>query len=195
MNTRKILAMIIVACSLVLLVVLPASAQTEKGYADRGVVELGGTVAFTSVTSVNAGQTSSTTYTNFSLTPSIGYFITDGLEIGLDPFSLTVSSHTGASTSPTELHILGSVAYAFKTQGSAYPFVQGMAGYSSYSAGSTSLSGFTWGLRGGVKVALAQHVLLLCGVQYLQVTENPSGATDRYGYNELLVGMGFSVWL
>jgi opacity protein-like surface antigen len=70
-----------------------------------------------------------------------------------------------------------------------------LAGYSSYSAGSYSASGFSWGVRGGVKVLVVQHVIIQVGVQYIQVTENPSGVTSRYGYNELLVGAGFSVWL
>lgn len=168
---------------------------SEKVYADKGVVELGGSLGFSSYTNVSAGQTSSTTYTNFSLTPSVGYFVTDGLELGLDPFSLSVSSQTGASSSQTEIHILGAVAYAAKTQGPVYPFVEGVAGFSSYSSGGSAATGFTWGVRGGVKVAVVSHVLIMAGVQYMQVTEDPTGATSRYGYNEFLVGAGFSVWL
>ena len=199
MKTRGILSSSILACVMILLLTSLAAAQTssttEKAYADKGVLELGGSVGFTSFTGVSAGQTSSTTYTSFSLTPSVGYFVTDGLEVGLDPFSLTINSHTGASSSQTEIHILGGIGYAAKTQGAAYPFVEGVAGFSSVSEGSYSANGFTWGLRGGVKVALVQHVLLMVGVQYLQVTENPTGASSRYGYNQFLVGAGFSIWL
>ena len=199
MNTRKILFAILVACSAILLLVSVGAAQSssssDKEYASKGVVELGGSIGFSSYTSVSAGQTSSTTYTSFSLTPSVGYFVTDGLEIGLDPFSLTTSTHTGASSSQTEISILGGLGYAFKTQGAAYPFVEGVAGFSSYSSGTYSASGFSWGARGGVKIVLASHVLILAGVQYMQITESPTGATARYGYNQLMIGAGFSVYL
>ncbi len=191
MKSRRVVIVVLLAFS----ALAQSGSAQDKEYATKGVFELGGDIGYSSYTGVNAGQTSSTTYTNFSLTPSVGYFVTDGLQLAIDPFSLSVSSHTGASTSPSEIHIMGGLGYAFKTQGSAYPFIQGLAGYSTYSSGGTSASGFSWGVKGGVKVVLASHVIFQAGLQYLQITENPSGATSRYGYNELLVGGGFSVWL
>ncbi len=197
MNIRTpLFAILVVAISLIAVTAISQSKSPgEKAFATKGVVELSGSVAFQSRTGVDGGTTSSTTYTTFSLQPSVGYFVTDGLEIGLDPLSLTVNSRTGASSSQTELHILGGVAYNIKTEGAAFPFVEGMAGFSTYSSGTYSANGFTWGARGGVKIAVASHVLVLGGVQYVQVTENPSGATSRNGYNTLLVGVGLSVWL
>ena len=199
MKSHRAVVVVLLPVVLGMLLVCSTLAQSvsssDKEYATKGVFELGGDIGYSSYTSVTAGQTSSTTYTSFSLTPSIGYFVTDGLQLALDPFSLSVSSHTGASSSPTEIHIMGGLGYAFKTQGSAYPFIQGLAGYSTYSSGSTSLNGFSWGAKGGVKIVIASHAIFQAGVQYLQITENPSGATSRFGYNELLIGGGFTVWL
>ncbi len=198
MNTRTVLGAILVVLVVTIVIGSSAVSQSRSGdrqFASKGVVELGGSVAFQSITSVSDGQTSGTTFTTFALEPSIGYFVTDGLEIGLDPVSLTINSSTGATSSTTQLHLLGALAYNFRTEGASYPFIEGMGGFSSVSSGSVSNSGFTWGARGGVKIAIASHVLVLGGVQYMQVTENPSGATARYGYNTLLVGVGFSVWL
>lgn len=199
MNTRSILFTIVIVSLATLVFLSMATAQsnssTNKTYATKGVVELGGSVGFQSYTPVSGGQSSNTTYTNFSLTPSVGYFVSDGLEVGLDPFSLTTSSQTGATSSQTEIHILGAIAYAIKTEGAAYPFIEGVAGYTTYSSGSYSANGFSWGVRGGVKVAVVSHVLVMGGLQYLQITETPSGASSRSGYNELMIGVGLSVWL
>jgi hypothetical protein len=213
MTQRNLLVSGIILFLILLLLVPAATAQTrryptnsdqskperesrgEKEFATQGVVELGGTAGFSSYTSVSNGQSSSTTYTTVSLAPSIGYFVADGLEIGLYPVDLEIDSHTGATNAVTQFTIMGALAYTARTSGTVYPVIEGEAGYSTVSSGGASASGFSWGVRGGIKVELAPHALLGIGVHYLQITTNPDGATARYGYNLLEIGIGFSVWL
>jgi hypothetical protein len=45
-----------------------------------------------------------------------------------------------------------------------------------------------------VKVPVTERGLLTLGVQYLLITKNLSGASERTGLNELAVSAGFSVW-
>jgi len=79
------------------------------------------------------------------------------------------------------------------------PFVEGLAGLSTHSlsiSGKTNtISGFTWGGRVGIKSAVTDKGLLVIGVQYLQITLNPSGSTSRNGFNEFSIDAGWTVWL
>lgn len=156
------------------------------GFASPGVFELGGGLTFQSTTNVTNGNTGGTT-TMFSLQPYVGYFITDGFELGFNPFGIqTVEGNT------TLLFLLAP-SYNFRTGSIAYPFIEGLLGLASHSDGDTR-SGFSWGLRGGVKLAIVGNSLLNLGLEYLQITENPSWATDRYGYNQVAFNVGFTVW-
>ncbi len=37
--------------------------------------------------------------------------------------------------------------------------------------------------------------MINAGVHYLMIAENPAGASNRYGSNELAVTVGFAIWL
>jgi hypothetical protein len=165
-------------------------AQDGKKFATKGSSELGGSISFQSLTPVSNGNTGDAT-TIFSLAPFIGYFVTDGFEIGLNPLGITSISYSGSSA--TQIMILAAPSYNFKTEGIVYPFIEALLGYSSQSNGSTR-SGFSWGGRGGVKLAVTDTGLLNLGIQYVQITLNPSGATNRYGSNQLAISAGFTVW-
>ncbi|MGE5351670.1 MAG: hypothetical protein ACM3P0_06275 [Acidobacteriota bacterium] len=156
------------------------------GFASPGVVELGGGLTFQSTTNVANGNTGGTT-TIFSLQPYVGYFLTDGFELGFNPFGI----QTGDGT--TSLLFLLAPSYNFRTGSLAYPFIEALLGLASTSDGETR-SGFSWGLRGGVKLNIVGNSNLNLGLEYLQITENPSGATSRYGYNQVAFNVGFTVW-
>lgn len=179
---------VIVSVIFIFLVILSgtSSAQRYGGFASPGVVELGGNISFTSTTGVAAGETGGTN-SLFSFSPYVGYFFTDGFELGFNPFE--IQSGNGYSS----VLILVAPSYNFRTASVAYPFIEALLGYASVSDGS-SRSGFSWGLRGGVKLALGGNSLLNLGLQYLQVTLDPSGATSRYGYNQFAFSAGFTVW-
>ncbi|MGD0337994.1 MAG: hypothetical protein ABSB78_04335 [Bacteroidota bacterium] len=156
----------------------------------KGSTELGGSASFLSTTPVSNGNTGDAT-TVFTVAPFIGYFVADGFEIGLNPLEVVHTSTKNSSA--TLIMIFAAPSYNFKTEGIAYPFIEALLGYTSYS-NSSSLSGFSWGGRGGVKLAVTEKGLLNLGVQYLQITMNPSGAKERNGANQLSISAGFTVW-
>jgi hypothetical protein len=192
-STRLLIAILLV-CS-----ALAAGQEQRHHFTSRGTVELGGSATYQSVWGVVSGTTSNSPAFIFSAMPFVGYFVIDGLELGLNPAGIVVSGGTGRST-VTQLRALFAPSYNFRTSTVSTPFVEGLAGVTTQTTdatagGTTTLAGFTWGGRAGIKVALTERGLLNIGVQYLQVTLNPSGASSRNGYNELSVTAGWTVWL
>ncbi len=179
------------ACILAALFLSPrAHGQPGTDFATKGSVEVGGNIGFLSTTPVVDGVAgSATTVVQFS--PFVGYFLADEFELGFDPFSFVSTSHDDHSV--TQILILLAPSYNVRLGSTAYPFFEGLVGLSSVSDGSTA-SGVAWGFRGGVKVAVTGKGLLNIGLEYLQENLNPSGAVNRYGFNELSVQAGFTVW-
>jgi hypothetical protein len=152
-------------------------------------------MTFTASQDVVAGTTGKWAY-DFSLLPYAGYFIIEGLEIGINPAGVNVRS--SGDTTAVQLRILLAPAYNFHTGTMLTPFVEGLAGFTSASLirpGSTaSLSGFTFGGRAGIKAALIERGMLNIGIQFLRITLNPSGAGSRNGSNELSLSAGWTIW-
>jgi len=175
----------------------PTLAQDgKKSFAMPGVVELGGSASYSYTQPVSNGTTSDGIH-SVAVTPSIGYFVAEGLEIVANP--LGFSFWKGSSTTVIDLRLLGGLAYNIRAQPGIYPFLEGLAGLTLRSVESggakTTVSGFSWGGRGGVKFAVTSHGMVNVGIQYLQITLNPSGAESRSGTNELSASAGFTVWL
>jgi hypothetical protein len=170
--------------------------QPRKRFGSPGTVELGGSTTFTASQPVLAGKTGNWVY-DFSLLPYVGYFVIEGFELGINPAGVNVNS-TGDTTA-VQLRILFAPAYNFHTATMVTPFVEGLAGITSASlirsGSTTSISGFTFGGRVGIKAALIERGMLNIGIQFLRITLNPSGAGSRNGSNELSVSAGWTVWL
>ena len=170
--------------------------QPRKRFGSPGTVELGGSTTFTASQPVLAGKTANWVY-DFSLLPYVGYFVIEGFELGINPAGVNVNS-TGDTTA-VQLRILFAPAYNFHTATMVTPFVEGLAGITSASlirsGSTTSISGFTFGGRVGIKAALIERGMLTIGIQFLRITLNPSGAGSRNGSNELSVSAGWTVWL
>ena len=170
--------------------------QPRKRFGSPGTVELGGSTTFTASQPVLAGKTANWVY-DFSLRPYVGYFVIEGFELGINPAGVNVNS-TGDTTA-VQLRILFAPAYNFHTATMVTPFVEGLAGITSASlirsGSTTSISGFTFGGRVGIKAALIERGMLTIGIQFLRITLNPSGAGSRNGSNELSVSAGWTVWL
>ncbi len=175
-----------------------AGAQEQRRhFTTRGTVELGGSISFMAAQPVINDKKGETTYL-LAVMPYVGYFIIDGFELGLNPAGLVLTNTNNVTV--TQLRILLAPSYNFRTTSVATPFVEGLAGLTSITTsvtggGTATASGFTWGGRVGVKVALVEKGLLNLGIQYLQVTTNPSGVTTRNGSNEFTVTAGWTVWL
>ena len=170
-----------------------ANAQQHR-FAEKGVTELAGTVSFSSITPVSEDKTGDAT-TLFSLGPQIGYFPSDGLELGIStgitflPGISLITPPQGDATTVVQLFL--APAYNFiLPDNNAIPFIEADLGYTSVSSGSESQSGFSYGGRGGVKVSVEDHFLISLSAQYLAITLNPQNATTRTGFNYLTFGVG-----
>ena len=123
--------------ALILVIFFASSSLTlaqrySGGFASPGVFELGGGLTFQSTTGVANGETGSTT-TSFSLMPYVGYFFTDGFELGFNPFGITTVEGN------TSLLFLLAPSYNFRTASLAYPFVEALLGFASSSSGETRM--------------------------------------------------------
>ena len=182
---------------IVMLIVSTSTIMAQnKPFATKGVVELAGNVSFSSLTPVSNGNTGDAT-TFFTLAPQIGYFVSDGVEIGLTtgislvPGLTVISPSGGESTTITQFFF--SPAYNIITENkSLFPFIEANLGYTSESSGNYSDKGFSWGGRAGVKIVAANNFLISLAGQYLQITLNPEGANERYGLNYFSVSVGVS---
>jgi hypothetical protein len=161
-----------------------------NAFARKGVVEFGGGITFQSLTPMQNDRTQDA-ITVFLMMPYIGYFLTDGFQIGMNPLGIGMLDYQGEST--TAVMVLLAPSYNFSTGGSAHPFVELLLGYTALSNG-TVRSGVSWGGRGGAKLEVTEGGLLNLAVQYLQITTNVSGATRRTGLDQVAVSAGFTVW-
>jgi hypothetical protein len=170
-------------------------AQTKQNFAKESTWELGGSASFSYTQTVSNGNTNSNGINIFKLYPYVGYFVTDGFEIGIIP-AVEIISYGGGSTSYS-FAIYAAPSYNFYTKSLAYPYVQGAFGFNSISYGSSSSgsSGIAWALEGGVKINIAGNSLLKLGFDYGQKTLNKSGASSRSGYNSFSFVAGFNVFL
>ena len=171
------------------------NAQT-KSFAREGVTELSGSVSFQSFTEVDNDQSGDAT-TFFSFAPQVGYFVSDGFELGLQtgialiPGLSIVTPPRGDATTVFQFFLAPS--YNVVTpDGKVYPFVEAQIGYTSASSGNSSLTGFSYGARGGLKIPVVEHLLVSTSLQYLAITLNPERATKRNGFNYFAFGVGVS---
>ncbi len=175
------------------LVFLPMNAQAGEKFGMKKQIEVGGSIAFSSTTPVQAGQTGDAT-TDFAIEPYVGYFIIDGFELGLIPM-IDIQSPPGGGSSTTLMNIFLAPAWTFQLQNSMVtPFIEALVGFTSQSSGGNSASGFSWGGRAGAKFMVTGNGLLNFDVRYLMLTANPSGSSERNGQNLLQVGLGFTVF-
>ncbi|HTB32139.1 MAG TPA: hypothetical protein VK808_08945, partial [Bacteroidia bacterium] len=125
------------------------SSGNAKVFASPGCVELGGSFSFTSQSFSNPNGGGSTPSTSLILfAPYVGYFPIQGLELGVNPLSVS-SSSDGTGDHTTSLLFVFAPSYNFNTRSIAYPFIEGNIGYASISesGSTTSISGVAYGVR------------------------------------------------
>jgi len=196
MKTQNFSLAILTFAALSFFTISSSGIAQDRQFAAKGVTEISGTVSYSSFTSVSRGETGDA-ISIFTLAPQIGYFITDGFELSLGtgvsliPGFSVISPEDGESTSLLQLFLAPS--YNIKTNDAKlYPFLEAQLGYTSLSSGDDTNSGFSYGGRAGLKIAVVEHFLVNLSVQYLLITLNESGATERNGFNYLTVGVGIS---
>lgn len=168
----------------------------DTSFATKGVWEAGGMVSVSNYTAVSNGE-SGDGITIFTFAPRLGYFVANGLELSLGtgvallPGVTSISPEDGESLTLTQLFLAPS--YNFRTSGGkTFPFLEGMVGYTSMSSGDDGVSGLSYGAKGGVKIAVVDHVLLTLAGEYIWITLNDEGADERNGFNYLNFGVGIS---
>lgn len=197
MRSQSLYKNFIILFSLFLLVFLSNGIAQDKQFATKGVLELAGTISYSNFTMVSNGETSDDDLSIFTLAPQIGYFITDGFELGIGtgiallPGYSVLSPSEGESTNFFQLFLAPS--YNLRTENkSIYPFLEAQIGYTSVSSGDNSESGLSYGGRVGIKLVAANNFLITFSGQYLLITLNEEGEDERDGINYLTIGVGVS---
>lgn len=173
------------------------SLSFSQNFATKGTIEAGGSLGFSSTTNVSNGETADNSSTTFRIEPYIGYFITNGLELGIVPSFSTSSFGDNSSTSFGGYF---APAWNFDLRSNLFPFIEGRIGYNSYDDGISitddpSYGGIAQGVRGGVKVKLGNSGLFNVSLSYDQMTMNPEDWDgDRNGQNVLAANAGFTVF-
>ena len=179
--------------TIISIVLFLSFASFSQDFEQKGTWELGGSVGFSSSTSVYMGNTSSSSTSVVSISPEAGYLISNNFELALSPFSYTSISYGSGSTS--EFRFLIAPTWNFDTHSNAYPYLQGLVGYGTISNSGETVSGLDYGFQGGVKLQIAKSSLINIGVSYVMTNREPSGVTERIGTNTIQVLAGFSVFI
>jgi hypothetical protein len=170
--------------------------EVRRSFAMAGTFEFGGSAAFSSNSGVLNGATADPVY-SIALAPIAGYFVTDGLEIVVNP--LLVNYAWQGNITALSLMPMAGLAYNFRAHPRAFPYLEGVAGYaynrSDNGTATVTRSGIAWAGRGGVKFLVTGTALVNIGLQYSQVTLKRDVDTGRNGYNLFSASAGLTVWL
>ena len=187
-----------------ILAVVSTSSKAQL-FTSKGTVELGGEFSFTSQSSTVTGGSyysggSSESYNVLMFSPYIGVMTGKGFELGFMPSI----AHGG---DVTLLDLFFAPAININTGGSAYPYVEGLIGYSTYGGGS-STSGLGIGISGGIKARIGSSALFLFNVKYLHQSFEeeehyyayyPSYMSGTHkvevSINTLFAGIGFRIFI
>lgn len=164
---------------IVLLLVAVACCSMAFGQLQQGSWIVSGNSSLQVSSSKVEGDNSSATTVIFS--PSIGYFVVDGLAVGISGSVLNSEGFTTYS-------VLPSASYYFPTQTPVRPYIQVGVGYSGMSADGESIGGLALGAGAGITYLINQHVGINLGLQYLR--GDYSGAVN----NTFGGALGFSLF-
>jgi len=170
-----------------------ADAQNISKYAKKSQWEVGGSIGFMSTKIVANGETLDDSWTTVTFQPYGGYFVINGLELGIMP---SVNYTKYGDYNSTDYTLYFAPSYNFDTKSQFYPYIMGLIGYTGNNSGDVNLKGIAWGGEVGVKANFFGNSLLKLGVQYEQLTLNPdpNPGDERNGYNNIKVNLGFNVF-
>jgi hypothetical protein len=186
----------------ILLLLLLAACSAHAQYATRNVIELGGSISYSSSTMVSNGTAADKSTSIFQFMPYVNYFITDGLSLALVP-GINIVKIAGSESSITIYGIFLSPGYTFSTGGKLFPYIQGMVGYTALktdaspvpgSSGSVDQGGISFGGKAGIKIAVGNSGMAAIGASYILFDLSPKDADKRTGLNNLAFSLGYSVY-
>lgn len=190
-----------------------ANAQTENNPTEKGNWVLGGSTSFhfntvQPVIKSEGLSVDGTKTTNFTVTPSFGYFVIDNLAIGMD---LELSTHTikaEASVTSSEEYkntafsAIPSVTYYFSTDSRAFPYIGAGAGYASVKSmyGNVETQNdnfFVWRVKGGISYLITNDVSVDLGLNYNQLSTkiNDTNPEQKIIAKNFGATLGFSIFL
>ncbi|TLY31474.1 MAG: hypothetical protein E6K56_04840 [Ignavibacteria bacterium] len=162
-------------------------AQEIQRFGMKGTREIGGSIAFQSWTPVYNGQTG-TGFSTLNVAPFIGWFLSDGFELGFNPLGFTANWSGGSSAAAAS--ITAAPSYNFVSDAKSTPFIEGLLGVVLPTSGG---SGYSYGGRVGTKTEIAGNTLLNIAAEYL-ITGSSSNGSGRYGSNIFMVSASLTAW-
>jgi outer membrane protein len=188
---KKVL-IVLIALFLVMSSNLFAQEKTAKGK-----IELSGSVAFTS-SSYSSDGNHEATITMFVLSPRIGFFVVDKLEIEpqLLVVSTTLSPEGGSSGTASAFGGIFSLSYNFEGESNLVPFIFAGVGFVSNSVtDETDLktSMILPAAGAGLKAFISEKGVLRAEAFYQRTTN--SGGWEKLTDNSFGLGVGLSVFL
>lgn len=178
---------------IILLGNINAYSQKKERFALQKTWEVSGSLSIKNIKYVDNGNESDG-ITYIDLMPYAGYFVADGLELGILP---VISMQDYNDYNMTDLTIYFAPSYNFTTKSEFYPYLQGAIGYTSVSGkGISTASGLAWQVETGLKCNLFNKSLLKFGLNYGQRTLDRSSNTSgkRNGINAINFTVGFGVF-
>lgn len=179
--------------AIIFLIVFISACSVHAQFATKNIVELGGSVSYSSTTQVVNGTSASQSTSIFQFLPYASYYFYDNISLALSP-GITIVSPAGSTESTKGYALFLVPGYTFNMKTNMFPYVEAMIGYTALKSGATDLSGISFGAKGGVKLIVGNSGAVSFGVSYMIINLSPSGASSRYGYNNFAFSMGYSIF-
>ncbi len=183
---------------LMLFLVAGISSAQNKSYSMKNVWEFKGSIGFSSVSPVTNGNTGDAN-TEINLGLRAGYFVINGLSIGVEP-NMTYSKPS-AGPAYTDYTLYFAPAYTFyqvdPKKKMLYPYIMGLVGYSVGNYNGNVNKGLAIGGEAGLDVIPWGNGLINIFLRYENITRNPdpNPTGNRYGWNSLSAGVGLGIFL
>ncbi|GAA4166380.1 hypothetical protein GCM10022217_40050 [Chryseobacterium ginsenosidimutans] len=150
---------------------------------------------------------------SFSVTPSVGYFVIDGLAVGIDlGFDSRTTKQDGDKVTVSTFSVMPTATYYFQTGSKFFPFVGAGVGYASsktkYSLsnsimdpilfeGDSTTDGLAWKAKAGVTYMATQSLGINLGVGFDQFYNKDTyfGTEVKTTTSNFGVNVGFSYFI
>lgn len=169
----------------------------EKRFTEPFGLEIGGTFSFNAHLE---DDDDNKTY-NFMFGPSFGVFVAKGLQIGGVPTVLFTKSENGASVSYLAGGLVLFLNYIFDTHTIVFPYLG--AGFGAFGgkidldlpmSDDTSMNILRVGPNVGIKIVFNRSVTTL-SFSYAFNSMGMEDIDDRSEYHEIMLGVGFGLWI